>query len=446
MISRKAPITVVLDPASGPVISWKPPGDKSIAQRAAFAAALADGTSTIRNIPQSDDIDANLSILRQLGVDVWEASDASIVVGGQGLRGLVLETKSKLDVRNSATTARILIGLLAGTLGEFEVDGNELLRKRPMEWIVDPLRKAGARIVYGGESGRLPVRVTGGPLGPIDYQTTVFSAQPVSALIFAGLQGTGPTTIHRRTTARDHTERLLRHLGVEIKETDQTLSLQPPLRLPAFDLNLPGDISTAALPIACVVASPFKRRLVIEDVGINGTRTGFVRTLQRMGAGIEVHQTGMEVGEPVGKIVVESGHRLRGIEVSGDALVQSMIDELPLLAALAARAEGPTIVRDARELKDKDTDRIATTVAALAPFGVKIEPCDDGFLVEPSELAGVALLELPRDHRVIFAAMALASSLPEPTTMIGWENCSVSFAGCLELVGQLAAVSHFKDL
>lgn len=220
------------------------------------------------------------------------------------------------------------------------MDGNELLRKRPMEWIVDPLRRAGARIVYGGESGRLPVRITGGPLGQIDYQTTVFSAQPVSALLFAGLQGTGPTTIHRRTTARDHTERLLRHLGVEIKEAGRTLSMQPPVRLPAFDLNLPGDISTAALPIACVVASPFKRRLVIEDVGINGTRTGFVRTLERMGAGIEIHETGMEAGEPVGKIVVESGHRLRGIEVSGDALVQSMIDELPLLAALAARAEG----------------------------------------------------------------------------------------------------------
>ena len=445
-ISRKVPITVVLDLASAPLISWTPPGDKSIALRAAFAAALADGTSTIRNIPQSDDIDANLSILRQLGVDIWEASDSSIVVAGRGLRGLVLERKSKLDVCNSATTARILIGLLAGTPGEFEVDGNDLLRKRPMEWIVDPLRKASAHIIYGGESGRLPVRITGGPLGSIDYQATVFSAQPVSAMLFAGLQCTGPTTIYRRTTARDHTERLLRHLGVEIKETGMTLSMQPPVRLPAIDLKLPGDISTAALPIACVVASPFKRRLVIEDVGINETRTGFVRTLQRMGAGIEIHQTRMEAGEPVGKIVVESGHRLRGIEVSGDALVQSMIDELPLLAALAARADGPTIVRDAQELKDKDTDRIATTVAALTPFGVKIEPCDDGFLVEPSELAGVAMLELPPDHRVIFAAMALASSLPEPTTMIGWEKSSVSFAGCLELVGQLAAVSHFKEL
>jgi 3-phosphoshikimate 1-carboxyvinyltransferase len=185
---------------------------------------------------------------------------------------------------------------------------------------------------------------------------------------------------------------------------------------------------------------------VIEDVGINETRTGFVRTLQRMGAGIEIQQTGMEASEPVGNIVVESGHKLRGIEIAGDALVQSMIDELPMLAALAARADGRTIIRDAQELKDKDTDRIATTVAALKPFGVKIEGRQDGFVVEPSELTGVKSLVLPPDHRVIFAAMTLASSLPEPTTMAGWEKVSVSFPGCLELLGQLAAVSHFQEV
>jgi coenzyme F420 hydrogenase subunit beta len=440
------PVTIVLDLTSAPELAWTPPGDKAIAQRAAFIAALADGTSTIRNIPQSDDIESNLGILRQLGVDIWEAADASIVLGGRGLRGLTPEKQSTLNPRNSATTARILIGLLAGTPAEFDVDGNELLRRRPMEWVVEPLRRAGARIVYEGEAGRLPVRITGGPLGPIDYQVNVFSAQPVSALLFAGLQSTGPTLIRRRTKARDHTERLLRHLGVEIEETETSVRMQPPQRLPAFDLMLPGDISTAALPIACIVASPFKRRLVIEDVGINETRTGFVRTLQRMGAGIEIQQTGMEASEPVGKIVVESGHKLRGIEIAGDALVQSMIDELPLLAALSARADGRTVIRDAQELKDKDTDRIATTVAALSPFGVKIEGREDGFVVEPSELSGAKSLVLPPDHRVIFAAMTLASSLPEPTTMTGWEKVSVSFPGCLELLGQLASVSHFEEV
>jgi 3-phosphoshikimate 1-carboxyvinyltransferase len=185
---------------------------------------------------------------------------------------------------------------------------------------------------------------------------------------------------------------------------------------------------------------------VIDAVGTNETRTGFVRTLQAMGAGIEIEPTGMEGSEPVGRIVVESGHQLRGIELGGAFLIQSMIDELPLLAALAARADGRTVIRDAQELKDKDTDRIATTVATLRPFGVNVEGRQDGFVIERSELSGAKSLMLPPDHRVIFAAMTLASSLEEPTTMSGWERVSVSFPGCLELLRQLASVSHFEKV
>ena len=440
-------VTIGFDVTSTREIHWRPPGDKAIAQRAAFAAALTDGTSTIRNIPQSDDMESNLSILRQLGVDIWEAADASIVIGGRGLRGLTPpENKTTLSPGNSATTARILIGLLAATPGEFRIDGNELLRRRPMEWIVEPLRRAGAHIVYETSRGRLPAHVRGSRIGAISHQVEVFSAQPVSALLFSGLQSEGDTTIIRRAKARDHTERLLRHLGVVVDETETTVRMTPPDRLPAFNVTLPGDISTASLPIACVVASPLRRRLVIEDVGINETRTGFVRTLQAMGAGIEIEATGMEGNEPVGRIVVESGHQLRGIELGGASLIQSMIDELPMLAALAARTEGRTVIRDAQELKDKDTDRIATTVAVLRPFGVRIEGREDGFIIEPSELSSAKSLVLPPDHRVIFAAMTLASSLEEPTSMSGWEKVSVSFPGCLDLLGQLASVSHFEEV
>jgi 3-phosphoshikimate 1-carboxyvinyltransferase len=185
---------------------------------------------------------------------------------------------------------------------------------------------------------------------------------------------------------------------------------------------------------------------VIEDVGINETRTGFVRTLQAMGANIEIEPTEVRGNEPVGKIVVESGRQLSGIDVSGAFLVQSMIDELPMLAALAARAEGRTVIRDAQELKDKDTDRIATTVATIRLFGVHIEGREDGFVIEPSDPSSAKSLALPPDHRVIFAAMTLASSLEEPTTMSGWEKISVSFPGCLELLGQLASVSHFEEV
>jgi 3-phosphoshikimate 1-carboxyvinyltransferase len=445
---KKTPVTVGLSLASSREIVWRPPGDKAIAQRAAFAAALSDGTSTLHNVPHSDDIEGNLGILRQLGVDIWEAADTSYVIGGRGLRGLKLsEKKTTLSPGNSATTARILMGLLAGTPGgEFRIDGNELLRKRPMSWIVEPLRQAGADIVYEVSQGRLPTLIRGKQLGPINHQVNVFSAQPVSAMLFAGLQSNGETVINRRAKARDHTERLLRYLGVTVDETETTVRMTPPERLPTFDLTLPGDISTASLPIACVVASPLPRRLTIEDVGINETRIGFVRTLQAMGANIEIEPTETRGNEPIGRVIVESGRPLRGIDVGGPSLVQSMIDELPMLAALAARAEGPTVIRDAQELKDKDTDRIATTVATLRPFGVNIEPREDGFVIEPSQVSSAKSLVLPPDHRVIFAAMTLASSLEEPTTMSGWEKISVSFPGCLELLGQLASVSHFEQV
>ena len=441
------PVTIVLDRAKPREIVWRPPGDKAIAQRATFAAALAEGTSAIHNVPQSDDLESNFGILRQLGVDIWGAADSSFVIGGRGLRGLTpIEHNAVLNPGNSATTARILLGLLAGTPansastetsscanGRWSGSSNRCARRAP-RLPMRPILAACRRIFADRRSNS------------IQHQVEVFSAQPVSALLFAGLQSSGTTVINRRAQARDHTERLLRHLEVAIEETETTVRMTPPTRLPAFDVTLPGDISTAALPIACVVASPLQMRLVIEGVGINETRLGFVRTLQEMGASIEVVPERMEANEPLGKIVVESGRKLRGVDVGGASFIQSMIDELPLLAALAARADGRTVIRDAQELKDKDTDRIATTVAALRPFGVQIEPRPDGFVIEPSQLSGVKSLLLPPDHRVIFAAMTLASSLEEATTMHGWERVSVSFPGCLDFLGQLASVSHFKEL
>lgn len=428
-------------PAAPEEIVWQPPGDKSVSLRLVFAAALADGTSTIRNALRSDDIENCLAVLRQLGVDIWEAADNSLVISGRGLRGLAA-SGATLDVGNSATAARILIGLLAASSGTFRVTGNELLRQRPMEWVVEPLRRAGADITYECEQGRLPVSIRGSRIGAIRHSVEILSAQPTSALLFAGLQSSGPTEINRPVRARDHTERLLRNLGVELEETEQLIRLSPPRRLAPFDVAAPGDVSAAALPVACTVISPFRRRLVVERVGINETRTGFVRALRTMGAAIEIEADGMEGGEPIGRIVVESGRRLHGVTISGAAFVQSMIDELPLLAAVATRARGRTVISDAGELTDKDTDRIATTVRTLGAFGAKIEGCDDGFVIEESRMSSPKRLALPPDHRVIFAAMATASALAEPTTMTGWERVSVSFPDCLDIISRLATVER----
>jgi coenzyme F420 hydrogenase subunit beta len=437
------PIRVSLGNSRRREIVFRPAGDKAIIQRAMFAAALAEGTSSIRNVPPSDDIRHNTAVLRRLGVDIWVAADGSYVVTGRGLRGLAAPSDgTALDVGNSATTARILLGLLAGAAGEFRVDGNALLRQRPMDWVVAPLVRAGADIAYEGARGRLPLRIRGARLAGISHDVGVFSAQPVSALLFAGLQGAAPSIINRLVRARDHTERLLRRLGVGIEDTETQVRLTPPDRLPAFELSVPGDISSAAFAIACVVASPIPRRLTIEGVGVNPTRTGFLQALVDMGAAIEIVSTGSEGGEPVGTVMVESGRALRGVEIGGDAFVQSMIDELPLLAAVAARASGRTVIRNASELKDKDTDRIATTAATLRAFGVRIEARADGWSVEESDLVSPRSFQLPPDHRVIFAAMTLASLLTEPTTFSGWERVSVSFPDCLDLLGQLASVER----
>jgi len=422
-------------------LAWRPPGDKAITQRAALAAALAEGTSVIHHAPHADDVEGMFGMLRQLSIDVWEAADGSFVIKGLGLRGLTPPSDdAPLDAGNSATSARLLLAVLAGTPGRFCITGNALLRRRPMAWIVDPLRRAGADITYEADSGCLPVRVHGRALNAIVHEVGIDSAQPVSALLFAGLQANGDTRLRRRVKARDHTERLLRHLGVAIEEQDTCVHLRPPMRLAPFEITVPGDISTAALPIACTIVSPFDRCLIVEHVGINETRMGFVRTLQAMGADIEVLHTGMQAGEPTGTIIARSGRRLRGVNVSGPALMQSMIDELPLLAAIAARAEGQTTIHDASELKDKDTDRIATTIEALRPFGVRIDGHADGFTIDESIITPAASLALPPDHRVIFAAMALASSLEQPSTVTGWERVSVSFRECLPLLEQLASV------
>jgi 3-phosphoshikimate 1-carboxyvinyltransferase len=428
-------------------ITWIPPGDKSITLRAIMAAALADGTSTLRNTLAAEDTYNSLNVLRSLGVDVWKSGN-SLIIRGCGLGGLQPPPDgATLNVGNSATMARLLIGLLSATSGEFLVDGNESLRRRPMEWVVDPLRKMGADITYCSHHGRLPVRIRGRTLQGICHASAVYSAQPVSALLFAGLQCTEATALHRLVRARDHTERLFRFLGLDIEDSDTLVRLQPAKSINSFEMFVPGDISAAALPIACTVISPHRVALEVKDVGLNETRTGFIRALQTMGADVETTIDRYEGGEPVGSIIARSERPLTGSEFAGNTLIQSMIDELPLLAAVASRAKGRTLIRDAEELRYKDTDRIDTTVRTLKLFGVPIIGRRDGLIIDgSSSLVSPQVISLPFDHRVIFAAMALASSLKEPTSMSRWSGINVSFPNCLRILSKIASVDHLDCL
>lgn len=425
-------------------VRWTPVGDKSISQRALFLSGVATGRSVVEGLLWSEDTMHCMAALRQLGVGIELDATGRAVVDGVGRHGLG-PSSDAVYLGNSATSSRIMLALLAGQRHPYVVDGNPALRRRPMGWIVEPLREMGARIDWLGEPGGFPVAVApAGGLAGRTLQVRVDSAQAVSALLFAGLVADGRTTIRRRVRARDHTERLLRFFGVPVAETDAEVTVEPPPAITGRHVRVAGDVSASALVIgATVLDERLGLTVTVESVGLNDTRTGFLEVLRAMGADLRVEVTGRVSGEPVGQVTVTSGRRLRGVRVEGSRLVQSAIDELPLLAAVAATADGPTVVADAAELKDKDTDRIATTAALLAAFGVRVETADDGFTVHPpapGALRSPGRVGAQGDHRVAFAAMALASRLDEPTVITGWEVVEVSFPDCLTPLGRLAGV------
>jgi len=430
-------------------VRWSPVGDKSITQRALFLAGLARGRSTVEGFLWSQDTMHCMTALRQLGVGIEPDGTGRVVVDGVGRHGLGA-TASTVYLGNSATSSRIMLSLLAGQQHHYVLNGNEALRRRPMGWVVEPLREMGARIDWLAAPGCFPVAVAPAPggLAGRTLQVRVDSAQAVSALLFAGLVAEGRTVVRRRTQARDHTERLLRFFDVRVDESDGEVAVEPPRDLAARHVAVAGDVSASALVIAAAVLDERPGLTVtVERVGLNDTRTGFLEALRAMGADLRTEITGTVSGEPVGQVRVASGRRLRGVRIDGPAFVQSMIDELPLLAAVAATAEGPTVVADAAELRDKDTDRIATTAALLAAFGVRVDPAADGFTVHPpppGALRAPARVGDQGDHRVAFAAMALASHLDEPTVITDWDVVEISFPDCLTPLSRLARVQELS--
>lgn len=418
----------------------RPHPDKAISQRATLLAAVADGTSHLDDLAECRDVWANLRALAALGVNVRTYSSAAATISGSApaeLRGDGLA----LDAGNSATTSRLLIALLAGSGVRATVTGNALLRARPMGAVTRPLRELGADLTDLGEPDRLPVRVHGTQLHGGVVTVPVDSAQPVSALLFAGAFADAPVRIRRRVAARDHTERLLRWTGVPVAETPRELTVTPG-RPRAFDLRVPGDPSGAALLAALHLASPHAQTpLELRGVGLNPRRTGFLRILAAMGAEVEQLPRADLGPEPVGDVRVRRAGPLAGVAVEGAELLQSAIDEIPLIAALAATAHGRTVVRDAAELRDKDTDRIDTTVRLLRAFGVHAEGTADGLVVFPTRLVAPPRLELPADHRVVFAAFVLALLAGGGVELHGVAAAATSHPGALTDLARYAEVT-----
>ncbi len=390
------------------------PGDKSISHRAVIFGSIAEGSSHIRNFLDGHDCRATMNIMRAMGVRIDEISRTRLEVHGVGIHGLQ-EPNDVLDCDNSGTTMRLLSGLLAGQEFVSVLSGTSQIRGRPMARIVDPLRTMGAQI-FGRQNGRYaPLTVIPSRLSAIEYQMPVASAQVKSCILLAGLYAHGLTVVHQPGPARDHTERMLKSMGAPVTALGNTThSERPQSPLNPLNILIPGDISSAAFLLVGASALP-DSNLTIVDVGVNATRTGIVDALSEMGANIRRRERPLQGGEPVADLIV-SGGGLRGMEFGGSQIV-TMIDELPVLAVAATQAEGRTVVRDAQELRVKETDRVATTVSELKAMGARIQETADGFIVDgPTPLKG-ATVDSHGDHRLAMA-LAVAAVIAEGETTI----------------------------
>jgi 3-phosphoshikimate 1-carboxyvinyltransferase len=398
------------------------PGDKSISHRAAIFNAIAEGTAEVRGFLQGEDCLSTLECLRALGADFDLAPDGTLSIHGVGLKGL-REPELVLDAGNSGTTMRLLCGLLAGQQFFSVLTGDESLRRRPMGRVLVPLRAMGATCL-ARDGDYAPLAILGGGLFGLKYETPVASAQVKSAILLAGLFADSATAITEPAGSRDHTERMLAAMGVDVVRDDRSVRLTPPERLNAVSLRVPGDLSAAAFWLVAAAAHS-DASVVLPAVGLNPTRTGVIDVLRAMGADIEVTEERSWGGEPVGDITVQSS-RLVGTEIAGELMLRAM-DEAPVLAVAAALASGRTVFRDADELRVKESDRIATVVATLRGFGVEVEERPDGMVIEGRGRLEGATVAADGDHRLAMAQAVAGLIAAGETVIEGSDAADVSY-------------------
>lgn len=393
------------------------PGDKSISHRAAILNSLATGKAQIDNFAPGADCLSTVSCLKALGVKIGKKGSRdshTLSVSGTGEDGLT-EASDVLDARNSATTMRLLGGLLASQFFLSVITGDSSLRNRPMGRLIEPLRLMGAEVSGRGQDSFAPLVIKGKKLRGIDFTLPVPSAQIKSAILLAGLFGRGNTTIRQKIPSRDHTERMLKRMGAVLETNGNSISLLPlTSRLASLSMRVPGDISSAAY---FMVAAAIHRdaRIVIRDCGINPTRTGIIDILLAMGARLKIDHERLEAGEPLADIVVESSE-LKGMEVGGD-IIPRLIDEIPILAVAGCVARGKTVVKDAGELRVKESDRIATVVNELSRLGAQIEPLPDGMVIYGGRLLSGTEVDSHFDHRLAMS-LAVAGLIAKRETII----------------------------
>lgn len=408
------------------------PGDKSISHRALMLGAVATGTTVVHGFLASEDCLATQAALEALGVSIRRVPNEPVRIQGVGLDGLRAPTRT-LDLGNSGTGIRLLMGLLAGQPFDCELTGDASLRQRPMERVAAPLRAMGA-VIETSAGGRPPVRLRGGAkLRGIDYVLPMASAQVKSALLLAGLSANGRTIVHSPGPSRDHTERMLLGMGVPVVETAEgrghTVAIEGPAKLRGMEMRVPADFSSAAffMVAGCLGA---RDGLVIKDVGVNATRTGLLAILREMGASIELRNERQVGAEPVADLFVTQS-ALKGIDIPPE-LVPLAIDEFPILFIAAAAASGTTTIRGAEELRKKETDRIAVMARGLEAVGIAVEELPDGARIEGGRLSG-GTIDSRGDHRIAMS-FAVASLLAEqPIDILNTAEVATSFPTFLEV-------------
>jgi 3-phosphoshikimate 1-carboxyvinyltransferase len=419
-----------IEPASSIDGAIAVPGVKGISQRAVLVGALAEGESRIEGFGRAADTETAISVVRQLGVEVDEDGAETVRVHGVGLRGLRAPDEP-LDFGNAGTVLRLASGILAGQSGRFELVGDESLSARPQERIAEPLRQMGARV--DTTEGHAPVVIEGGSLSPIRYELPVASAQVKSAVLLAGLLAeSGPTRVVEPHPSRDHTERMLRELGVPVTRRGNEISLSPVDQLPPLAIQVSGDFSSAA-PFIVAATLLSGSELIVQGVNVNPTRAGLLDVLERMGGNIAVFNRRSVGGEPVADLEVRSA-QLTATRIVAEE-VPRLIDELPLVALAAAMARGDTAVTGAAELRVKETDRIETVTTSLKALGVRITAGDDGFRVRgvPTRPKGGGMDSFG-DHRLAMLGAVAGLVSREGVRLEGTEAVAISFPGFFELL------------
>lgn len=398
------------------------PGDKSISHRAIMFGSLAEGTTIVENFLKGADCLSTIDCFRKLGVSIEETGQ-QIRIQGKGLHGLT-KPEGILDTGNSGTTTRLISGILSGQSFETTLTGDASIQKRPMGRIIEPLSQMGASIESVKGNGCAPLRIQGRPLHGIHYTTKVASAQVKSAILLAGLYADSPTSVTEPALSRNHSELMLGYFGADVQSSGTTATIQPNPRLQGQKVCVPGDISSAAYFLAAGCITP-DSEILIRNVGTNPTRNGMLKVMEMMGAELTIYPKKEQTGEPTADLLVKTSS-LKGCTIEG-SIIPTLIDELPMIAVMACFAEGTTIIKDAAELKVKESNRIDVMVENLSAMGAHITGTEDGMIIEGGYPLHGAVIDSHLDHRIAMSFAIAGLNADGETEICGAECVNISY-------------------